>query len=90
MEPLHWSLPEIAARKKHACFATPASVMWLPNSVTARERASILARSEQIWSVTVSRESVARSSASDASVLQIGERAAASSSGRTCDASGVR
>ena len=29
IEPLHWSLPEIDARKKHACLATPASVMWL-------------------------------------------------------------
>ena len=54
----------LRARKKHACLATPESVIWLPSSVIARESASMLARLAQIWSVTVRRERVASSSAS--------------------------
>mmetsp|Transcript_30670 Transcript_30670/g.72371 ORF Transcript_30670/g.72371 Transcript_30670/m.72371 type:complete len:420 (-) Transcript_30670:136-1395(-) len=83
MEVLHWSLPEMLARKKQACLATPASVMWLPSSVMARESASMLARLAQIWSVTVRRESVASSSASGPGVWAIGPRAAVSNGGST-------
>ena len=43
---------EMLARRRRACLATPASVMWFPSSVMARESASMLARLAQIWSVT--------------------------------------
>mmetsp|Transcript_14151 Transcript_14151/g.43296 ORF Transcript_14151/g.43296 Transcript_14151/m.43296 type:complete len:297 (-) Transcript_14151:457-1347(-) len=73
---LHLSLPEMLARKKQACFATCASITWLASSVMARRSASILASCWQIWSVTVSRESVASNSERGPGELASEERAA--------------
>mmetsp|Transcript_38399 Transcript_38399/g.101223 ORF Transcript_38399/g.101223 Transcript_38399/m.101223 type:complete len:409 (+) Transcript_38399:866-2092(+) len=90
MDVLHWSLPEIDARKKQACFATPASVMWLPSAAMASGSESRAASAEHIWSVTASRESVASSSARCAGVsLYSGFFAAFSSSGATLSSTAI-
>mmetsp|Transcript_27926 Transcript_27926/g.91073 ORF Transcript_27926/g.91073 Transcript_27926/m.91073 type:complete len:460 (+) Transcript_27926:366-1745(+) len=81
IDSLHLSLPEMFARKKHACLATCASVTWFASSLIASLSASIFASCWQIVSVTVRRDSVASSSESGPADAASGERAASSSSG---------